>query len=464
MRVSLPLTLLFCLISFAAGAAGMYALNNGQEVRPAARRDQCQTADATDTPSVKVGTPSREAPAADGAASPADTGAAHAKSDAEPRGEPAATARPEVPAEVNPAPAAPAVPAEKTPAERAKGLRDALEKIKDKSPEELDPEEILSDMMGKRVDYSVTLAGTVTDSLGNPVAGAEVMAETQETMGGEGAMMVFSTASSGHRIAVTDASGAFSGTLTTKVTENAKVSVQLRSRAKGHGESKKVTVEVKHGETKDGIALRLLGAGIVTGRVVDATGQGVAGCTVSLTSLAREGGPMFIENEVEVGAGGRNRALTDASGEYRLEDVAEGSYRLSLRSPGYKEKSGPRSVEVKAGQIVRVDNDFVVAATTSLKVKLVTEGGQPAQGWATVEFENSEGKIVERRQGMVSAEGDLQLNDPPVGGFNVTVKLWGYHDSAKTWHTFTQDQPTDMGTLALTANPEATRSRARMRR
>lgn len=464
MRVSLPLTLLFCLISFAAGAAGMYALNNGPDARPAARRDQCQAADSTDMPSVKAGKPSDDSPASDAKAAPSDTRPALAKPEAEPRSEPAATAAPDVPAEVHPAPAGPAVPAEKTPAERAKDLRDALDKIKDKSPEELDPEEVLSDMMGKRVDYSVTLSGTVTDSLGNPVAGAEVLAETQETMDGGSALMVFSTASAGNRIAVTDAAGAFSGTLTTKVTENSKVSVILRSRAKGHGESKKVTVEVKHGETKEGIALRLLGAGIVTGRVVDAAGQGVAGCTVSLNSMARDGSPLFIESDVEVGSGGRNRAITDATGEYRFEDVAEGSYRLNLRSPGFKEKSGPRSVEVKAGQIVRVDNDFVVAATTSLKVKLVTETGQPAQGWATVEFESSEGKVVEKRQGMVSAEGELQLNDPPVGGFNVTVKLWGYHDSAKAWHTFTQDQPTDMGTLALTANPEATRSRARMRR
>jgi hypothetical protein len=163
------------------------------------------------------------------------------------------------------------------------------------------------------------------------------------------------------------------------------------------------------------------------------------------------------------GGPGKNAAVTDTTGTYLIEDVAEGAYAINLKAPAFREKSGPRSVEVKADTVSQLDSDFVLAATTCLRAKLVGEDGKPLPGWATLELTPANGTNVTHLNAAVGADGSLVINDPPVGEFNVVIKLWGYFDSAKTFQVFTQDQTTDLGSLTLTPNPDAGKGSKRVR-
>ena len=460
MRVSIFAALLLSLLTCAAGAAGMYVyLTRQYEVRQVARLGPAEVAETGETNRVKSGS---SVPDSD--VKP-DPGKANVSSS--PKEAPFTPT--EMPKAESALPGGPTSKSEQIPAKSLdepkltgdEARLDEARKAAEAAKKEIEELGDLNELFDKRVDFSVSVSGRVSDSAGNPVAGAEVFADINERLGSESSVMMVSFNDSGEKVATSDNGGNFSGTVKGKVGEKAQVTLVMRAKAKGYAESKKVNVEAKHGETKSDIRLTLQGAGSVRGRVVDANGTGLAGVTVSLSS--QRGSAAFGEDIVVFGGPGKNSALTDAAGIYQIEDVAEGSYTLSLRAPGYREKSGPRAVDVKPDQVSQLDSDFVLAATTCLRARLVGADTKPLQGWATVELTPAGGGAVQRLNAAVTEDGTLVINDPPVGEFNVVVKLWGYFDSASAFCVFNQDQTTDMGTLTLTPNPEAGKGARRIR-
>ncbi len=460
MRVSIFAALLFSLLTCAAGATGMYVyLSRQYEQRQVARYEPVDDEQNSEVSRVKGGDI-----APDLVAKPATTktdlpesqkGTPNTEADLS-KSEGTRPSESEPKAESLPAKSAeePKLNDEEARIEEARKAAEAAKK-------EIEELGDLNELFDKRIDFSVTVSGRVTDSAGNPVAGADVFADINERLGSEASIMMVSFNDSGEKIATTDSGGNFSGTVRGKVGEKSQVTLVMRSKAKGYAESKKVSLEVKNGDTKTDIRLTLQGAGSVRGRVVDASGVGIAGVTVLLAS--QRGSPGFGEEIVVFGGPGKNSAVTDASGIYQIEDVAEGSYSLSLRAPGFREKSGPRAVDVKPDQVSQLDSDFVLAATTCLRARLVGADAKPLQGWATVELTPAGGGAVQRLNAAVGEDGMLVINDPPIGDFNVIVKLWGYFDSASTFCAFTQDQTSDIGTLTLSPNPDAGKSARRIR-
>ena len=465
MRVPLFATLLFSLLTCAAGAAGMYVyLNHEYELRGNSRREAPTERELADADGgVKAGHFNRDD------AGSLDTGNASKKDVALPKSEakpeepkPASTTENGTKASPGPNMEKPAAGAENLPEQaRAEAAKKEADKIK-KELEDLGDLD-LEDMLAKRVDFSVNLSGSVTDSKGNPVAGADVYADINERLGSESNVMMVNFNESGDKFATTDGSGNFSGTLNGHAGEKSQVTLVLRAKAKGYAESKKVNVEAKNGDTKTDIKLMLQGAGSVRGRVIDQSGLGVAGVTVSLTSQRGNNGMEFGGEIVALGGPGKNAAITDSTGAYLIEEVAEGSYAIALRAPGFREKSGPRNVDVKPDTVSQLDSDFVLAATTCLRAKLIGAEGKALSGWATVELTLASGGGVQCLNAAVGQDGTLVINDPPVGDFNVVVKLWGYFDSASTFCVFTQDQTSDIGTLTLSPNPDAGKSARRIR-
>jgi Carboxypeptidase regulatory-like domain len=465
MRVPLIATLLFSLLTCAAGAAGMYVyLNHESELRSNSRRETPDALEVADGDSgVKSGNIARDE------AEKLNTGNASKKEVALPKAEdkpeepkPASTTENGTKAAPGPNMEKPAAGAENLPEQaRAEAARKEAEKIKN----ELDDlgELGLDDMLSKRVDFNVSVSGSVTDSKGNPVAGAEVFADINERFGSEDSVMMVNFNDSGEKFATTDGGGNFSGTVKGQAGEKSQVTLVLRAKAKGYAESKKVNVDAKNGDTKTDVKLTLQGAGSVRGRVVDQSGLGVAGVTVSLSSQRGNSGMDFGGEIVVMGGPGKNAAITDTTGAYQIDDVAEGSYAIALKAPGYREKSGPRNVDVKPDSISQLDSDFVLAATTCLRAKLIGADGKALTGWATIELTPAAGGTVQRLNAVVGQDGSLVLNDPPVGDFSVVVKLWGYFDSASTVQVFAQDQTTDLGTLTLTPNPDAGKGARKIR-
>jgi len=460
MRVSIITALLLSLLTCAAGAAGMYVyLSHQYDQRQVARHEPTDDLEPSDSGRVKGGDLALDSvgkPASGNPGSPLPSKETHnAHVD---RSSTESPSTPESSPKTEP------LPAKNTEEPKLAGDEariDEARKAAEAAKKEFEEISDLGEFFDKRVDFSVGVSGRVTDSAGNPVAGADVFADISERLGSEGGVMMMSINDNGEKVATTDNGGNFSGTVKGKVGEKAQVTLVMRAKAKGYAESKKVSIEAKNGDTKSDIRLLLQGAGSVRGRVVDAGGLGIPGVTVSLSS--QRGSAGFGEDMVVFGGPGKNSALTDASGAYHIEDVAEGSYTLSLRAPGYREKSGPRAVDVKPDQVSQLESDFVLAATTCLRARLLSAEGKPLQGWATVELTPTAVGAVQRLNAAIGEDGSLVINDPPVGDFNCVVKLWGYFDSASVFCTFTQDQTSDLGSLALNANPEAGKGERRIR-
>ncbi|MCC6464006.1 MAG: carboxypeptidase regulatory-like domain-containing protein [Planctomycetes bacterium] len=189
----------------------------------------------------------------------------------------------------------------------------------------------------------------------------------------------------------------------------------------------------------------------MSGRVVDATGRGVAGVTVSLSGRGEMpdlGGEGEIMLEMP-GSDGRYRAVTDGTGQFVINDVPEGRYRARLRGTGWRQVSGPTELDIKAGHQTTAPADFVVSATAALVARFADGAGAAISGGATVVFRDSSGRSIRRMHGTLGADGTLTLNDPPVGTFDVEITVWGYKPTT-IQAAIQEGLPTDVGLQTLT--------------
>lgn len=342
-------------------------------------------------------------------------------------------------------------------------LGNALEEIKKKLGDLKDLDTIDSEtfeemLNGPKVDFSATVSGQVVDGSGVPVAGAEVRATFSEdyTSDDEGRSMRFVTSigdgNAGTVIATTDGGGYFTADINRKISEKARLNAGLTANADSYAESKKNSVTLKNGETKEGIKLILRGAGGITGRVVDSTGRGVEGVTVGLNSA---GGNVFGDNvEINFGGSSKYSAKTDVGGNFSIEGVPEGRYKFKLSGSGYRQVSGPTEADVKTGLIERAATDFQVAVTSSIRIAFTDAEGKSIQGWANVKFLDDSGKSVKQLNGPVKEDGVFEQNDPPAGTFSVEIKLWGYK-THRVNATLTESQRFDFGTITLEKDENA---------
>jgi hypothetical protein len=339
-----------------------------------------------------------------------------------------------------------------TQPEAEKPIRDQIEDLRKRledgvALERLDPESVLG---GPKVDFAATITGTVTDAAGIPIAGAEVRGQFSEqfnsTSGGGSFGFALARSGEGERLGTTDGGGQFRVEINRKVGEKAILRVALTANADGYAESTSKNVTLKNGETEEGVKLALRQAGAVTGRVVDQSGRGVPGVEVSLGSPNSNA---FGGTEIRIGGESQLSATTDGGGEYRVDRVPEGRYRLQLSAKGYREVSGPSIVEAKPGSDTRAPADFVVEVTGTIRVALLGGPGVPLRkAFVQLQFKDAAGKVVKNLSSRTDDSGVAVINDPPVGTFDVVVKSWGY-TSQTIPVTITEKLPCDLGTITL---------------
>ncbi len=354
------------------------------------------------------------------------------------------------PVEAGTTPAGTTTPAgdAKAAAEAAEAIKALERKLKELEGRDLfDPEAMLN---GPKVDFTATITGTVTDTAGQNIAGAGIYGDFSENYGGGGSVMRVSIGGegqdSGQLLTTTDSGGSFRIDINRKVNEKAGLHVDLVAKSQGYADSKTIGVSLKNGDTKEGIKLALRQAGSVAGRVVDQSGSGVSGLQVSLSG-GTQLGDLGLEIEMG-GAGSKLSATTDGAGEYRIENVPEGDYRLKLRGAGYREVSGPAQIKVKPGSETRAPADFVVTITCSVRLVVLDASGQPLRAWLTLNFKDAEGKSVKKLNGMTDAEGNFSANEPPVGNFSVEVTAWGFTPQSLPANVM-EGLVCDLGRLAL---------------
>lgn len=333
--------------------------------------------------------------------------------------------------------------------DQAEELRDLRERLKELEKAADEPLDLFSPNAPKEA-FTGTIRGTVLDGNGLPVSGARVHGTYGESMGSNTRMIRIAyggRSDDGEVLATTDANGGFQIDVSREVSKGASVIANLTARADGHAESEQLSVTVKPGETKDGVVLKLRQAGSVSGRVVDESGAGVAGAVVSLATAGDGGGGMDLKIEMP-GQRGKYSAVTDAAGDYRIEQVPHGKYTLRLEATGLRQVSGPTFVDAEAGKDTRASADFVVKATTSIKVQLRSTDGSPLRSWVTIELKDSAGKSVWKQQGMTDDQGTFATNDPPQGSYSAVIQAMGYQPETVA-ATITEGTPCDLGWITL---------------
>jgi uncharacterized GH25 family protein len=206
----------------------------------------------------------------------------------------------------------------------------------------------------------------------------------------------------------------------------------------------KPAVKLKSGETVDLGTLRVKESKSIAGRIVDATGQPVAGATVS---------GLWFE-----GTSGRSRdTKSNAEGRYRLSGLTDEPLRnLWVRAEGFA--TGEREGATPGDTAV----DFYLQRTGSIVGKVVLPGGGvPAAFRVQASAEAKEGqerpgfRITMRAAGrdeekfFTDPSGHFRLDDVEPGTVTITAVADGKSPARKTGVTVGPDQVADIGTLTL---------------
>jgi len=193
-------------------------------------------------------------------------------------------------------------------------------------------------------------------------------------------------------------------------------------------------VTLMKGESLEGIELKLIPGGVITGRVATAGGQPVIGREIDtrLTDLR-----VMQQLPVSI-AGGRFK--TDDRGVYRIYGLPAGRYIVSVRSetpgqarwifhPGVTEESQAAPIDVVAGKVVENVDIKLPPITRAYEAsgRVVGEAtGQPIPkirvGWSALE--SSGKRAVGNTSGpMVDEQGAFRLTNLAPGRYAVSVPI-----------------------------------------
>lgn len=202
-------------------------------------------------------------------------------------------------------------------------------------------------------------------------------------------------------------------------------------------------VRLKSGETTDLGTLRVRESKSIAGKIVDASGQPIAGAAISA---------FWIDSEARMS----REATSGGDGKYRLSGLGDKPVRnLTARATGYadvtKEGAAPGDMAV----------DFTLEKTGSIvgKVLLRTGGAPPAfrvQAFAEAK-ERQEGpgfRVVvtnrpDEEQFFTDPSGNFRLDNVDPGVVTVSAKADGKAPTKKTGLKVVSDQVVDAGTIVL---------------
>lgn len=208
-----------------------------------------------------------------------------------------------------------------------------------------------------RLEAGASVAGTVIDDLGRPVAGARVAAYRKRAEAGMRAEML-----STQEAATTDAGGRFvlaglEGTV-----------VALQCWAKGHTRSARTEVPVGTGD----LVVRLDRLATIEGTVVDEKGKPVARTNIEVANEVSGGEPRMPFSAP------RSDRQTKDDGSFRIDDVEPGVVLVTAEGRGHL-RSSPARLDVRPGSVMQGVR-IVVARGAELDVLVLDAKGQPVQG------------------------------------------------------------------------------------
>jgi len=131
------------------------------------------------------------------------------------------------------------------------------------------------------------------------------------------------------------------------------------------------TSTTKYARVGDVVTVRMLRGGVITGRVVNASGEPVIGITVEASRVRDENGKRVTEqtNLNEMGLGRQ----TDDRGVYRIYGLAPGAYLVSV-------SAGSMGFSIKPTPFAGRGKIFYPSATRDTAVEITVRSGEEASG------------------------------------------------------------------------------------
>lgn len=272
------------------------------------------------------------------------------------------------------------------------------------------PDPIEIDLSDKGIDpLTITLErggeieGTVTDADGEPVAGATVSVSnsgwrSRSTTGDDGAYHLRGAKPGTHRVS---ASRGWND--------------QMRAPGKTDDDKRGIPVTVVAGEVAVADLVVEAQSGTISGRVVDTDGGVVADAFIDHTresdSAAAAAGSS--RQQVRWGSWGKQAILTDADGNFTIEDLADGKYTVRAYRKGGGEAT-IESVEVGSSGI-----ELAISETGSISGAVTFEGGGAPDDFRVVAHDKEQS--LWHSDSFYKTDGAFTLSEIAPGNYEIVV-------------------------------------------
>jgi len=271
-----------------------------------------------------------------------------------------------------------------------------------------------------------TLTGLITDSSGNPLAGAKVRIVTAYT--------------SGHSyFATTDSNGDY---VINKVADQSYV---VKARDTGYIPNGSGVFQVIPGSnTAPTVELTPIATGTVTGQVTDSNGNPIADAKVQLIptlgtprtmdSLPPSGETSTLQTNFADAGGYGLTATTDANGDYVINNVLDASYYVRAHISGYTPNTTTAFTVTTGSNTAPTVQLFAIAYGT-VSGEVTDASGNPLSG-ASVELEpvSMVGETItygpkHYTVKATDAKGDYSFSNILAGTYLVSIQAKGYVDN-----------------------------------
>jgi 5-hydroxyisourate hydrolase-like protein (transthyretin family) len=266
---------------------------------------------------------------------------------------------------------------------------------------------------------SARLRGTVRNRAGEPVPGARIRAHATLFGSDPGGFAVALQNPPGPALAQADGSFVLSGLVPG-------LRYSLRAEAAGYAGTEAAAVVEESAREKAGFEIVLSAGSSAFGRVVDSAGEPVAGAKLLLRGSSGPAALAFLDGPGAFEPLG-SESSSGAGGEFRMKNVAPGTYDLEVRASGFSAK---QVSAVEIGATPADLGEIALEPGAVLLGRVVSREGKPVAG-ATVSARlqgfGDHGGEVAAATATTSADGAFRLEDLRAGEeLDLTVTRRGY--------------------------------------
>jgi protocatechuate 3,4-dioxygenase beta subunit len=293
----------------------------------------------------------------------------------------------------------------------------------------------------REVELTVKISGRVIDEALQGIAGAEVRAwYTFRTPDGKEAAPTYYA----RPAAVSGEDGRYSTVMKARVSVGTSTfDAFLSASATGFATEGSVEVRgLKEGDVRTGIDIKMLAAGAVIGRVLDQSGNAIAGVRV-YGKLHRAGYPEPMQSDV---------VRTNQDGQYRIPGMLSGGWSIYASSADHGIPS-PVAVTVIPGAEVAAP-DLVLSPATTIRLKLLKPDASPLTKEPNGKAPRVIAAVRPHRIAHIlypDADGTIVVPRVPADAVELTIEVAGYEPHSLSLPRLIEGHQNDLADVTLRA-------------